>query len=80
MLRLVLDCTEKQVREIDSFLSTLHDEEIIVYGIHTANSALMTCLVFNLVQSEHIHFIDGADGGFALAASQLKAQLKMRRK
>lgn len=77
MLRLVLDCTVDQVSDIDSFLSTLHQKGQIIYGIHTADSALMTCLVFNLTQSEHVHFIDGADGGFALAATQLKAQLKM---
>ena len=35
----------------------------------------MTCLVFSLEASDHLHFIDGADGGFALAARQLKAQL-----
>jgi Protein of unknown function (DUF3095) len=36
----------------------------------------MTCLVFSLEQSRHVHFIDGADGGYALAALQLKAQLQ----
>jgi Protein of unknown function (DUF3095) len=37
---------------------------------------MMTCLVFSLQESRHVHFIDGADGGFALAALQLKAQLQ----
>jgi hypothetical protein len=36
----------------------------------------MTCLVFSLAQGRHVHFIDGADGGYALAARQLKAQLQ----
>jgi hypothetical protein len=35
----------------------------------------MTCLVFSLAESRHVHFIDGADGGYALAALQLKEQL-----
>ena len=37
---------------------------------------MMTCLVFSLEESRHVHFIDGADGGYALAAVQLKAQLQ----
>jgi hypothetical protein len=36
----------------------------------------MTCLVFSLEESRHVHFVDGADGGYALAALQLKAQLQ----
>lgn len=40
-----------------------------------ADTALMTCLVFNLRKSEHVHFVDGGDGGFAIAAKQLKTQL-----
>jgi hypothetical protein len=35
----------------------------------------MTCIVFSLTASEHVHFIDGGDGGFAMAALQLKEQL-----
>jgi hypothetical protein len=37
---------------------------------------MMTCLVFSLQESRHVHFIDGANGGYAFAALQLKAQLQ----
>ncbi len=43
------------------------------FGLHRSASALMTCLVFNLQQGEHIHFVDGSDGGFTAAATGLKA-------
>lgn len=46
-----------------------------MYGLHQSDSALMTCSLFSLEESEHIHFIDGSDGGYALAARQLKQQL-----
>jgi len=42
--------------------------------VHVADAALMTCLVFDLEESRHLHFIDGGDGGLAMAARQLKAQ------
>jgi len=35
----------------------------------------MTCFVLSTNSDEHIHFIDGNDGGYALAAKQLKQQL-----
>jgi hypothetical protein len=35
----------------------------------------MTCLVFSLERSDHLHFLDGANGGFTLAARQMKAQM-----
>lgn len=75
VLRLVLDCTAEQVDALDRCLAAFRAEDGIAYGMHMADTALMTCLVFDLAKSEHIHFIDGGDGGFAVAAVQLKAQL-----
>lgn len=36
----------------------------------------MTCLVFSLSRGEHVHFVNGSEGGFTMAAAQLKAQLQ----
>ena len=43
----------------------------LVFGVHVANRAQMTCLVFDYA-GRHLHFIDGADGGLRLAAKALK--------
>ncbi|HSA79519.1 MAG TPA: DUF3095 domain-containing protein [Geminicoccaceae bacterium] len=75
-LHMVLDCTGTEVAAIEAYLAGLHAAGRIVYGIHQASRAMMTCLVFSLEQGRHVHFIDGADGGFAFAALQLKAQLR----
>jgi Protein of unknown function (DUF3095) len=75
-LRMVLDCTDEQIVQIESYLEGLRAQGRIAYGLHRADRALMTCLVFSLEESRHVHFVDGADGGYALAALQLKAQLR----
>ncbi len=75
-LHMVLDCTDPEIAAIETYLAGLLAAGRAVYGTHQAGSALMTCLVFSLEDSRHVHFIDGADGGYALAALQLKAQLQ----
>jgi Protein of unknown function (DUF3095) len=75
-LHMVLDCTEAQIAAIEAHLTGLHAQGRIVYGTHRADEAMMTCLVFSLEESRHVHFVDGADGGYALAALQLKTQLQ----
>jgi hypothetical protein len=75
-LHMVLDCTAAQSVAIEAYLERLRTQGKIAYGLHRADRALMTCLVFSLEESRHVHFVDGADGGYALAALQLKAQLR----
>ena len=43
------------------------------FGLHRQNSALMTCIVPSPFTRDHMHFIDGASGGYAMAARNLKA-------
>ena len=74
-LRLVLDCNETQIKAIEKYLADKHQSGKIAYGIHCTQQAQMTCLVFSLEQSQHIHFVDGTEGGFWAAAIQYKKQL-----
>ena len=78
LFRTVLDVSQAQAAEIERYLEREHRAGRIVYGVHLAETALMTCLVFSLEQSEHVHFIDGGDGGFAKAAVGFKARLGSR--
>jgi hypothetical protein len=77
MLRLVLDCSNAQVIEIREYLEECHARGEIFYGVHESSHALMTCFVENIRPGGHIHFIDGFDGGYALAAKQLKEQVAL---
>jgi hypothetical protein len=76
ILRMVLDVTPQQLAQITTMLKNLHQSGKIRFGMHESDSALMTCFVYGLNDGEHIHFVDGADGGYALAARQMKSQSK----
>lgn len=75
MLRMVLDCTPQQMQRIEEYCTSLRQKEGICYGIHSSADALMTCYVPSFSDGAHIHFIDGGNGGYAIAAKQLKSQI-----
>ena len=75
MLRMVLAGTTEQRKTIDTMLDSLYKKGKIVYGIHHAESALITCVILNH-QKGHIHLVDGSDGGYAIAAKMMKKQLR----
>lgn len=77
MLRTVLDVTPEQADRAEAWLEAEFRAGRLVYGLHRDRTALMTCLVFNLEASEHVHFIDAAGGGFAKAAEGFKARLRL---
>lgn len=78
MLRTVLDVTPDQADRIEAWLDAEYRAGRLVYGLHRDRAALMTCLVFNMEQGSHIHFVDAAGGGFARAAEGFKARLAAR--
>ena len=75
MLRMVIDSTPEQQQALEKMLRARHERGEIAYGLHASPAALMTCLVFNH-QGNHIHFIDGADGGYAVAARGMKSRME----
>lgn len=74
-LALVFDCPGDRVAVIRSYLEDRFQRRELLYGMHVSNHAVMTCLVTS-TDNEHVHFVDGGDGGYTKAATQLKAQLK----
>ena len=75
MLRMVIDGSDAQYEQLREYLERQHRERRLVYGMHRSREALLTCIVFSY-NGNHVHFVDGSDGGYAIAALGLKAQLK----
>lgn len=74
-VRQVLSGSKAQRERLQSALELLRQEGKLVYGMHSAPQALMTCLLFNY-NDAHVHLVDADDGGYAMAALQLKEQLR----
>ena len=72
-LRMVLDCTPELERELTQRLASAAASGIARYGLHRQDAAMMTCFTPSIQRSDHVHFIDGARGGYASAATALKA-------
>ena len=72
-LRMIIDCTPQLADRIERRLAAASG--IVRYGTYRQDAAMMTCFTPSPTRSDHVHFIDGARGGYAAAASALKAGL-----
>ena len=72
-LRMVLDCTPELAGEIEHRLAAAAAKGTVRFGLHRQDAAMMTCFTPSPTSANHVHFIDGAQGGYATAASALKA-------
>ena len=72
-LRMILDCTPELESALTKVLAAAAAAGTVRYGLHRQDAAMMTCFTPSALRSDHVHFIDGARGGYASAASALKA-------
>lgn len=72
-LRMILDCTPELERALSDRLAIAARDGIVRYGLYQQDAAMMTCFTPSPLRSDHVHFIDGARGGYASAATALKA-------
>ncbi|MDB5553635.1 MAG: hypothetical protein JWL86_3619, partial [Rhizobium sp.] len=73
-LKMTVDVDLNRFVLIEQRLEDAARSAVCRYGIHRQDAALMTCFVVNPMQRDHMHFVDGAAGGYALAAAQLKSK------
>jgi len=72
-LKLTVDVSLAVSDEIEAMLARAAQDGVCRFGLHRQDEALVTCIVPSHTDRAHMHFVDGAAGGYALAASMLKA-------
>ena len=77
-LRLTLDCRADVIARLDVLLERAQIDGIADFGLHRQDRALMTCIVPSPFRTDHMHFVDGAAGGYARAAEMLKDAIARR--
>lgn len=74
-LKMTVDVSSARLLRIKSALEKASADGVCYYGLHEQDAALMTCIVPTALSHDHMHFVDGASGGYATAAARLKAQM-----
>ncbi len=73
-LRMTVDCRQGTADRLQRMLDEAEAGGVVRYGLHRQDRALMTCIVPSITADDHLHFVDGAGGGYAMAALQLKTK------
>jgi hypothetical protein len=70
----IISGQQRQRMEFVKYLNEQESKGILVFGHHISKESIMTCYIEHM-NAEHIHFVDGSDGGYTEAAKQLKKKL-----
>jgi hypothetical protein len=73
----VISGTEQQRLDLQTALNRMEDANEILYALYVSKESVMSCYVRDL-EDDHIHFVDGSEGGYTKAASILKNKLKIK--
>ncbi|MDK3020304.1 DUF3095 domain-containing protein [Pseudodonghicola flavimaris] len=72
-LKMTLDCDAATRDRIETVLRRGAEAGLIRYGLFDQAEALVTCFVPSASRDDHMHFVDGAAGGYTEAARRLKS-------
>jgi len=75
-LRLTLDCSPAFADALEARLAAA--EDVADYGAFRQEAAQLTCFVPSISERGHVHFVDGAGGGYTMAAKAMKARQTAR--
>ena len=79
-LKMTLDCTPEIRDRIRGHLEQAAAAGLVQFGLHEQDAAMVTCIVPSPLEDDHIHFVDGAAGGYTQAAANLAAAFGISKK
>jgi Protein of unknown function (DUF3095) len=71
-LRMTLDCSPAFADALEARLAAA--EDFASWGAFRQEAAQLTCFVPSITERGHVHFVDGAGGGYTMAARAMKAR------
>jgi hypothetical protein len=71
-LRMTLDCSPAFADALEARLTAA--DAFVHWGVFRQEAAQLTCFVPSATEAGHVHFVDGAGGGYTMAARAMKAR------
>lgn len=71
-LKMTVSLAPEPLARLRDLLDRHRDSGILRYGICEQDEAVLTCFVPSFMNDDHFHFLDGAGGGYAAAASAVQ--------
>lgn len=72
-LRVTVSLGDSELTRLNEFLESERVAKNLRYGLCVQDSAILTCYVPSVMSETHFHFLDGAGGGYAQAAENMKS-------
>jgi Protein of unknown function (DUF3095) len=71
-LRMTLDCSPEFADALEARLAAA--DAFVHWGVFRQEAAQVTCFVPSATERGHVHFVDGAGGGYTMAAKAMKSR------
>ncbi|WP_020571558.1 DUF3095 family protein [Neolewinella persica] len=73
----VISGTGDQIDQLTRYLEKQESAGALIFGMHVTHASVMSCYVRDH-DEDHVHFVDGTEGGYTSAARMFKAKLRAR--
>ncbi len=73
-LKMTIDCDAETRDRLEAMLAEAAAKKLLDYGLFEQDEAIMTCIVPSVTSDDHVHFVDGAAGGYTTAALAIKGR------